>query len=207
MVSDMYKKQRQMMKYRNAPIVDNPNCPITVTVLSNKSGSDAMEFYKSPEWKACRKEFLEGKTLECACCKEDLSSANRSKLNVDHIKPLRYYWDLRLDHQNLQILCNVCNKIKGNDTGPETVLFEQILQTRANMDSYRLQLQKENDLKIAKAAHKAAVLESNRDAWINEYYNGPRTRKNKRPTLAEFIDSKLQTYLMSESQAAKPFSS
>lgn len=199
----MNKNQRQMMKYRNAPIVDNPDRQIVVTVLSNKTGSEAMEFYASSEWKTCRKEFLEGKTFECACCKEDLSSDNRSKMNVDHIKPLRYYWDLRIDHENLQILCNECNKLKGNKTGTGTVLFESILRARDDNDRYRLELQQENDSKIAKAAHKVAVLERNRTAWTEEYYSGPRTRKNKRRTLKEFIDAKLQTYLMAESQAAK----
>lgn len=35
-------------------------------------------------------------------------------INVDHIKPVRKYWHLRLDFDNLQVLCSTCNKAKGN---------------------------------------------------------------------------------------------
>lgn len=30
-------------------------------------------------------------------------------MNVDHIKPLHQYWDLRLKARNLQTLCASCN--------------------------------------------------------------------------------------------------
>ncbi|MCZ6605441.1 MAG: HNH endonuclease [Alphaproteobacteria bacterium] len=35
-------------------------------------------------------------------------------MNVDHIKPLRRYWELRLASRNLQVLCGGCNHGKGN---------------------------------------------------------------------------------------------
>lgn len=33
---------------------------------------------------------------------------------VDHIKPIRKHWHLRLDSNNLQILCDDCNMGKGS---------------------------------------------------------------------------------------------
>ena len=35
-------------------------------------------------------------------------------LNIDHIKPLKTHWNLRLDINNLQILCKDCNKFKAS---------------------------------------------------------------------------------------------
>jgi 5-methylcytosine-specific restriction endonuclease McrA len=33
---------------------------------------------------------------------------------VDHIRPIRHHWELRLDINNLQLLCDDCNKGKGS---------------------------------------------------------------------------------------------
>ena len=35
-------------------------------------------------------------------------------INVDHIKPRKFFPELALDFDNLQILCGRCNKAKGN---------------------------------------------------------------------------------------------
>lgn len=68
-------------------------------------------FYKSFQWRRARYEALDKNDGRCECC-------GRSKhegiyLCVDHIKPLRYNWKLRIDPDNLQILCNECNHGKG----------------------------------------------------------------------------------------------
>jgi 5-methylcytosine-specific restriction endonuclease McrA len=102
-----YKKRR-----KHYVTVDNPN--VSVTKYSNKSYDEINEFYHSKEWKSRRKEFLQNKLLICNGCQGDLSNSNQKYLNVDHIKPLRYFWDLRLDMNNLQILCSACNKAKGS---------------------------------------------------------------------------------------------
>ena len=44
------------------------------------------------------------------CCSED-------RLVVDHIRPVRYYWNERLNDSNLQMLCGDCNKEKGSILG------------------------------------------------------------------------------------------
>lgn len=91
---------------------------VTITRLSNKTNQEASEFYRSHEWRSCRREFLKNNlSRECVYCKIELNENN--KLNVDHIKPLKYYWDLRIDHSNLQIVCKECNLKKGSFTNPE----------------------------------------------------------------------------------------
>jgi HNH endonuclease len=64
-------------------------------------------FYESWEWRTARYEFLKGRQRLCACC------GSTKKIVVDHIKPIRKHWDLRLDPNNFQLLCDDCNKGKG----------------------------------------------------------------------------------------------
>lgn len=66
-------------------------------------------FYSSYDWKQLRYTVIKKYKGRCMAC-------NRSDLplHVDHIKPLRKYWSLRLDINNLQILCQDCNYGKGN---------------------------------------------------------------------------------------------
>lgn len=45
----------------------------------------------------------------CACC-----GSVDGPFVVDHIKPIRRYWGLRLERSNLQILCDDCNRGKGS---------------------------------------------------------------------------------------------
>jgi len=40
-----------------------------------------------------------------------------ARMNVDHIKPLSYHWNLRLAPHNLQTLCATFNHGKGGKTG------------------------------------------------------------------------------------------
>lgn len=79
-----------------------------------KTIDDALEFYESQEWKNCRKQFLSCKKFICDACQTDLSGHNFQNLNIDHIKPLRFFWDLRIDPNNLRIVCKDCNRFKGN---------------------------------------------------------------------------------------------
>ena len=69
-------------------------------------------FYKSYEWRKIRYNVLEANDGRCECCGR--SKHDGIVLHVDHIKPLRKNWKLRLRESNLQILCNECNHGKGN---------------------------------------------------------------------------------------------
>jgi hypothetical protein len=70
------------------------------------------EFYKSWEWKALRYDVLQQHERRCMCCGAGPSSGIR--IVVDHIKPVRWYWHLRLHPDNLQVLCDDCNMGKGS---------------------------------------------------------------------------------------------
>lgn len=70
------------------------------------------EFYESWEWKRLRYDFIKGKLRCCECC--GASPKNGTRIVVDHIKPIRHFWDMRLDQSNLQLLCDDCNMGKGS---------------------------------------------------------------------------------------------
>jgi 5-methylcytosine-specific restriction endonuclease McrA len=80
---------------------------------ARKEQSDKYKrFYNSWPWKKLRYEFLKNKERRCACCSETIATGER--IVVDHIKPIRHFWHLRLDPQNLQTLCDGCNRGKGS---------------------------------------------------------------------------------------------
>jgi len=68
-------------------------------------------FYKTDVWHRLRyKAFLiHGK--RCMVCG---ATGKDSRLHVDHIKPISKFPQLMTDINNLQILCALCNKGKGN---------------------------------------------------------------------------------------------
>lgn len=72
----------------------------------------ADEFYASYQWRKLRMEVLKLYGRRCQCC--GATPDHGVVIHVDHIKPLRFFWDLRLEISNLQVLCEVCNHGKGN---------------------------------------------------------------------------------------------
>ena len=105
-----YRRRRWI----KAKLVTNPK-KVVVEYLSNVPLEETKKFYKTDEWRALRKEYMEknkAKNFKCNYCDENVS-LNRS-LNIDHIKPLKTHWNLRLDINNLQILCKDCNKFKAS---------------------------------------------------------------------------------------------
>ncbi len=77
-----------------------------------KPAEGVKSFYKSADWKRARYDALKRSDGRCSLC--GVSAQDGAKLNVDHIKPLKYHWELRLDPNNLQVLCGSCNQGKGN---------------------------------------------------------------------------------------------
>jgi len=67
------------------------------------------EFYKSYAWRKFRYQVLLHHGRKCLCCGQ-----TKGMMHVDHIKPLRKYWELRLEFSNMQVLCDVCNHGKGS---------------------------------------------------------------------------------------------
>lgn len=73
---------------------------------------DTKKFYESFEWRKLRYQIIKRDGGRCQAC--GATPETGAVLNVDHIKPLKHYWSLRLDPDNLQTLCHECNHGKGN---------------------------------------------------------------------------------------------
>jgi 5-methylcytosine-specific restriction endonuclease McrA len=69
-------------------------------------------FYKSWDWKRLRYDFIKDHERRCECC--GATPNYGAAMVVDHIKPIRRYWHLRLVQTNLQMLCDDCNMGKGS---------------------------------------------------------------------------------------------
>ncbi len=67
-------------------------------------------FLRSVEWRNIRQKVIDKYGGKCMCC----GLVPDRGINVDHIKPRRYYPHLAFDLDNLQTLCSTCNKRKGN---------------------------------------------------------------------------------------------
>lgn len=63
-------------------------------------------------WRALRMVVLKERGARCECCGS--TPRDGIKVHVDHIKPRKFFPELALDKDNLQILCEVCNHGKGN---------------------------------------------------------------------------------------------
>lgn len=70
------------------------------------------DFYRSGKWLRLRAKAFELYNNHCECCGSTPSRG--AILHVDHIKPRSQYPELALDIENLQILCEACNKGKSN---------------------------------------------------------------------------------------------
>jgi hypothetical protein len=81
------------------------------------SKAEKSEFYKSWDWTTLRKEVINEFGPRCQCCgstpKDKTVSDENVRIVVDHVKPLHYYWSMRLERSNLQVLCQECNMGKG----------------------------------------------------------------------------------------------
>lgn len=74
--------------------------------------ADIDAFYTSWDWARLRYRALQKAGRTCMCC--GATPADGARIHVDHIKPIRHFWNLRLDPENLQILCEPCNMGKGS---------------------------------------------------------------------------------------------
>lgn len=73
----------------------------------------APDFLSTRAWKELRAKVLEKYGAKCMCC--GYTSDDKRRIHVDHIKPRRYFPELSLVFENLQVLCRFCNKAKGNN--------------------------------------------------------------------------------------------
>lgn len=85
-----------------------PKAPLMVEGVDVTS----KEFLSTYAWRRLRMEALKKYGPKCMCC--GATPANGAVMNVDHIKPRKFYPNLALDLNNTQILCHDCNHGKGN---------------------------------------------------------------------------------------------
>jgi hypothetical protein len=85
---------------------------VKVTNADKNHPYASSEFLNTYEWRRVRMQALKKYGPKCMCC--GATPANGAVMNVDHIKPRRFYPELALDVDNLQILCHDCNHGKGN---------------------------------------------------------------------------------------------
>jgi hypothetical protein len=95
------------------PVSGTARRPPTSSGDSPPSERALQDFYQSWEWQTVRYKFLLGKQRVCMCCNRRTLDVGGGT-HVDHIKPVRTNWSLRLDSSNLQILCAQCNRGKGS---------------------------------------------------------------------------------------------
>lgn len=81
------------------------------------SKDEKQAFYASWEWRTLRMLVLKRHSRSCACCgatpRHLTLGGQPVRLVVDHIRPLGTHWHLRLEAENLQVLCDDCNMGKG----------------------------------------------------------------------------------------------
>lgn len=77
-----------------------------------KQQTKTQQFLRSPDWRRLRYQIFQRDGRVCACC--GARSEDGARLEIDHIKPISKHWHLRLDPENLQVLCRPCNKGKSN---------------------------------------------------------------------------------------------
>lgn len=69
-------------------------------------------FLESYEWRRVRMQAIKKYGSRCQCC--GATPADGARMHVDHIKPRKFFPELALDVNNLQVLCHECNHGKGN---------------------------------------------------------------------------------------------
>jgi len=80
--------------------------PVKITKPKQKE-----DFLDSWDWKKLRYEVLKEYGRRCMCC--GATPETGAVICVDHIKPRHTHPELKLNRNNLQVLCYDCNKGKG----------------------------------------------------------------------------------------------
>ena len=82
------------------------------TLKAERKKKEGGCFYKSEPWRVIRYDALVRAGGACFACGRT-TQRDRIVLHVDHIKPISRFPELKLDPENLQVLCEDCNLGKG----------------------------------------------------------------------------------------------
>jgi hypothetical protein len=94
------------------PVQRTPELNVLAFHGKSSINPTADEFLSSFEWRSLRMMALKKHGARCQCC--GASPATGAVMHVDHIKPRKFFPELALDLDNLQVLCGDCNHGKGN---------------------------------------------------------------------------------------------
>lgn len=86
-------------------------------------------FYASAEWLKLSYETKVAYGRRCQMC--GAKPEDGARIVTDHIRPVKYFWHLRLTPSNLQVACDDCNLGKGsadtNDYRPEPIATDAVM--------------------------------------------------------------------------------
>lgn len=71
-----------------------------------------LPFYQSWDWAQLRYRVLQKYGAKCMCC--GITGESGARIMVDHIKPRSKFPELELEFDNMQVLCDSCNRGKSN---------------------------------------------------------------------------------------------
>lgn len=123
-------------------------------------------FYVSVAWRRLAYRIKLERGAVCECC--GARAEDGARIVTDHIRPVRFYWHLRLTETNVQNLCDDCNIGKGSW---DTTDHQKPLRIRLMEDVDRLRHTPGTELKqalIAAYSHGALSQETTMNL-IREY--------------------------------------
>ena len=81
------------------------------------SREESLAFYRSSEWKQFRRKWLDNCGLDaCEACNKPID-INTGDATLDHIVAVSKAPHMRMDPQNIALLCRSCNGRKQNRSG------------------------------------------------------------------------------------------
>ena len=170
-------------------------------LYNEKINAKITAFYVSFQWRQARYTILK---KSAGCCM--LCNRNDLPLHVDHIKPLRKYWHLRLNLDNLQVLCEECNHGKGNwdesDWRPQAKksqpkITQQLTKPQIEVEKKRIEFDRRAERKQRQFAknrqHLDRIDEQNKVLLKRERVKAKRLRNKIIVTIIKKQRHKIQT--------------
>lgn len=108
---NVYLPDKQILRYKGSGYIKTGN-EMHYFILEYRGNPNNPVFLQSYEWKRIRMIALKRDNATCTCC--GASAKTGAVMHVDHIKSRKEHPELALDLNNLQVLCEDCNRGKDN---------------------------------------------------------------------------------------------